>query len=217
MADLPRQGEVMQRDRVLPDAELALVWKASDEGLFGPFFRLLILTGARRDEIGALRWSEIKGDTIEMEGGRTKNGEPHTIPLAPVAAALIDALPRIAKSEFVFTTTVKTPVSGWSKAKATLDRAVTKLNGGKAIEPWRIHDLRRTMATGLQRLGVNLQVIEAILGHISGSRAGIVGIYQRHQFDSEKRQALNRWAQHIGTLTGDKPAKVVPMRRRVSP
>ena len=215
MADLPRQGEVVKRDRVLTDAELALVWKASDDWLFGPLFCLLILTGARREEIGALRWVEIRGDRIELEGVRTKNGEPHTIPLAPHATALLEAVPRVANTEFVFTTTGNTSVSGWSKAKAILDAAVRDLNGGKDLPPWRLHDLRRTIATGLQRLGVSLQVIEAILGHISGTRAGVVGIYQRHQFDVEKRQALDAWARHVDALVSGKAAKIVPLSRRV--
>ena len=212
MADLPRQGETVKRDRVLTDTELALVWKASDDWLFGPLFQLLILTGARRDEIGALRWAEIRGDRIELEGSRTKNGQPHNIPLSAQAAALLETVPRVANSEFVFTTTGRTPVSGWSKAKAILDVAARDLNKHKALPPWRLHDLRRTVATGLQRLGVNLQVIEAILGHISGSRAGVVGIYQRHQFDAEKRQALDAWARHVAGIVSTQ-ANVIALRR----
>ena len=129
MTDLPKPGAAVKRDRVLSDAELALVWRAAvdTEWPFGPAIRLLILTAARRDEIGSLRWSEIDGDTIRLEGDRTKNGEPRTIPLSPQAAALIEGLPRIAGSEFVFTTTGRTAVSGWSKAKESLDEAVAKL------------------------------------------------------------------------------------------
>ena len=218
MADLPRQGEVVKRDRVLSDAELALVWKAAadTEWPFGPLFRLLILTGARREEIGALRWQEIQGDRIELQGSRTKNSEAHTIPLSRQAAALIERLPRVADCEFVFSTTGKTPVSGWSRAKRLLDQTASNLNRKRTLPDWRLHDLRRTIATGLQRLGVNLQVIEAVLGHIAGSRAGIVGVYQRHAFGAEKRAALDAWARHVEGIVSGKKANVTQIRRAAS-
>jgi integrase len=157
MADLPKPGNIIRRDRVLTDAELIAVWKAAS-GLgwpFGPIIQLLILTGARREEIRALRWSEIKGDKVELAGTRTKSGEGRTIPLAVTAAKLINGLPHIGNSDYVFTTNGRTPVSGFSKIKTRLDATVK-------IAPWRIHDIRRSCATGLQRLGVGLQVIEAI-------------------------------------------------------
>lgn len=206
MADLPKPGAAVKRDRVLSDAELSAIWKASTSTAwpFGPLFRILILTGARREEIGALRWSEIDGDVIRLTGDRTKNGEPHDIPLSPEAMAIIEGLPRVARSEFVFSTTGQTPVSGWSRAKALLDAAAGE------IAPWRLHDIRRTVATGLQRLGFSLQVIEAVLGHVSGSRGGIVGVYQRHSFDVEKRAALDAWARHVTGTT----ANVVPIKGR---
>jgi integrase len=215
-ADLPKPGAVVKRDRVLADAELAAVWKAASatEWPFGALFRLLILTGARREEIGALRWSEIQDDKIELEGARTKNGRPHTIPLSTTATALIEKLPRIDKSEYVFTTTGETPVSGWSKAKALLDEHATKINDKRALPGWRLHDLRRTVATGMQRLGISLPVVEAVLGHVSGSRAGIVGVYQRHTYDAEKKAALEAWTQYVASLVSETPAKVIPLRRQ---
>ena len=220
LADLPKPGKEVKRDRVLERAEIAAVWKATDAvGLpFGAIFRLLLLTGARREEIAALRWSEIAGDAIRLAGARTKNGEPHVIPLAPQAAALIAALPRIADSEFVFTTTGLTPVSGWSRARRRLDAAAAEANAGAALPPWRAHDLRRTVATHLQRppIGAGLQVIEAVLGHLSGSRAGIVGIYQRHTFDAEKRTVLEAWAREIERLVSapSEAANVVTLPRK---
>ena len=219
MADLPKPGKVVARDRVLSNAELMLIWRAAAniEWPFGPLFRLLILTGARKMEIGALRWSEIDGDTIRLEGERTKNSEKFTIPLSRQALTIINALPRIAESEFVFTTTGQTCVSGFSKAKALLDADVAKLNRGRGLPEWRIHDLRRTVATGLQRLGVGLQVVETILGHVSGSRAGVIGIYQRHKFDDEKREALEAWARHVEALGRGQPAKVVAFKATASP
>lgn len=199
-ADLPKPGAELRRDRVLTDDELRLVWDAAESvgWPFGPAAKLLILTAARREEITALRWDEINGDRIELKGDRTKNGEPHTIPLSRQAVVLIKALPHIDGSEFVFTTTGETPVSGWSRAKELMDGAISNANDGSAIDHWRLHDLRRTAATGMQRLGIGLQVVEAVLGHVSGSRAGIVGVYQRHSFDAEKREALEAWGEHIG-------------------
>jgi integrase len=230
MAELPKPGDAVRpRDRVLGDAEIAAVWKAcaaigaaEQSGIpagwpFGPIIRLLLLTGARRDEIGALRWSEIVGDEIRLAGIRTKSGEPRVIPLSAAAAELISILPRIAESGHVFTTTTRTHVTGWSKAKRLLDEAVAELNDAP-LPAWRLHDLRRTVATGMQRLGISLQVIEEVLGHVSGSRAGIVGVYQRHAFDAEKRDALEKWDAEIKRILSGSPvaanaAKVVPLRR----
>jgi integrase len=209
MAHLPKPGSETQRDRVLTDAELAQVFKNTAKlGFpFGPMFQLLVLTGARRDEIAGLRWSEIKDDTIILGRERTKGGEGHSIPLSPQAIGIIKQLPRIADSNFVFTSNGRNPVTGFSKIKKRID-GLTK------IPAWRVHDLRRTVATGLQRLGINLQVIEAVLGHVSGSRSGIVGVYQRHSFDAEKRTALEAWAREVERIVDGKPAKVLPLRRR---
>ena len=204
---LPKPGAEVKRARVLTDKELIAVWKsAAKTGWpFGTAIQLLILTGARREEIGSLRWSEIQDANLHLAGERTKNGQPHNIPLSLLAVDLIEACPRVLDSEFVFTTTGKTAVTGWSRAKQSLQDA-------SKVQDWRIHDLRRTVATGLQRVGVSLQVIEAILGHVSGSRAGVVGVYQRHSFDDEKRVALDRWAAHVEGLIKKTPANVVPLR-----
>ena len=214
MTDLPKPGKAVKRDRVLVDAELAAVWKAADivGWPFGPAVQLLILTAARRDEIGALSRSEVDGVTIELSGARTKNGEPHTIPLSTTAARLIESLPRIGGGDLVFTTNGETPVSGWSKAKSSLDDAAAKLYG-RALPAWRLHDLRRTTATGMQRIGISLQVVEAILGHVGGSRAGVAGVYQRHTFDVEKRTALEAWAHEVERVVGGKSGDVIPMTR----
>jgi integrase len=192
------------RDRVLGDAELALIWRAGETlGYpFGPFTKLLILTGQRREEVAGQRWSEFDSDltmwTLPRE--RTKNAEPHQVPMVPWTRSILAGLPRIAGSDFVFTSTGRTPISGFSRAKTTLDAVITKLNGGAPIAPWRIHDIRRTFATNLAKLGVQLPVVEKLLNHISGSFAGVAGIYQRHDFADEKRAALECWAQHLLTL-----------------
>ena len=204
-----KPGAEVRRDRVLTDAELIKVWNAAGKIAwpYGPAFQLLILTGARREEIGQLKWSEIDGNVIRLEGSRTKNGEPHNIPLSTAARAIIEKLPRVSGSDFVFTFTGAVPVSGWSTAKIEIDDYAAVTNS------WRTHDLRRTCATGLQKLKTPLQVTEAILGHTSGSRGGIVGVYQRHDYADEKRAALEAWGAHVMALIeGTAPGKVVPIR-----
>ena len=195
MADMPRPASSVKRDRVLTDDELAAVWKAAEQldSPFGIAFRLLILTGARREEIGRLRWSEIDGTEIVLDGDRTKNGNPHHIPLSTAAASLIGSWHHVALCEFVFTSNGRGPIVAWSLAKDRIDAMIR-------IAPWRIHDLRRTVATGLQKLKTPLQVTEAVLGHNSGSRAGIVGVYQRHDYADEKRTALEAWGTHVVNL-----------------
>jgi integrase len=209
MAHLPKPGSEVSRDRVLTDAELAQVFKNTTKlrPPFGPIFQLLILTGARRGEITGLRWSEIEDDTIIVGRERTKAGEVHSIPLSPQAVDIIKQLPRIGPSDFVFTLNGRNAVTDLSGSKERLDDIIK-------IPEWHTHDLRRTAATGLQRLGINLQVIEAVLGHVGGSRAGIVGVYQRHSFDAEKRTALEDWAREVERIVDGKPAKVLPLRRR---
>lgn len=236
MTDLPKPGRETARDRVLVDDELRWIWLAAEDmgWPFGDAIRLLILTGARREEISGLLWSEIdrQNALIEIGPARMKSGAAHIVPLSEPALQIMDRLPRVAvdgaNSPYVFTTTGKTSISGWGKARAALDRRIDALrraeetnHTGRAqkIEPlpaWRIHDLRRTVATGLQRLGVRLEVTEAVLGHVSGSRAGVVGVYQRHTFTDEKRTALITWAAHIDQIVGRAPAKVVKLRRYIS-
>jgi integrase len=214
MTDLPKPGSETKRERVLSDEELRGVWNAAKKigWPFGSVLQLLILTGARRGEIAELRWTEVSDNSLRLAGERTKNGEPYTIPLSKPAAAIVADLPKVALdaegevSELVFTTNGKTPISGWSKAKRSL--------ADDDLPSWTIHDLRRTVATGLQRLGVGLQTIEAVLGHVSGSRAGVVGVYQRHSFDKEKIAALEAWGAHVMALSkGKKSGKVIVMRK----
>ena len=214
------------RERVLNDEELGLVWRAAETiGYpFGPIVHLLILTGARRDEVAALDWSELDRDDAlwTLPACRSKNDRVAVNPLSPPAVALLDELAKRSGLEdrwpregLVFSTTGKTPVSGFSRAKNRLDRSVEALakQQGLPIPPsWCLHDLRRTLATGLQRLGVRLEVTESVLNHVSGSRSGIVGIYQRHEWKDEKRAALGAWANHLDrVLNGADSTNVVPL------
>jgi len=209
-ADLPARPRVPSRDRVLSDDELGAIWRAASETTFpyGFIVRMLILTGQRRDEVAGMAWTEVTDDlaTWTIPGSRTKNGIPQIVPLSNPARDLLrkllpddDAEAKRALAErrtqfsLVFPGQAGT-YSGWSKSKRTLDLACS-------VAGWWLHDLRRTLATGFQRLGVRLEVTEAVLNHISGSRAGIVGVYQRHDWAGEKRVALDSWSAHILTIS----------------
>jgi len=207
-AHLPVAKGVAKRQRVLSDSEIAEIWQASGKSSlpYSTIIRLLILTGQRRGEVAGMTWSEISEDmaTWTLPGERTKNGAAHTVPLSPSARDLLRvALPegankRHPNGSLALPGALGTPFAGWSKAKRGLDRAITdacahaagKAGTGRApFVPWSVHDLRRTVATDLQRLGVRLEVTEAVLNHVSGSRGGIAGVYQRHDWATEKRAA----------------------------
>ena len=212
---LPVQASA-KRDRVLDDAEVARVWAAAlgTPAPFGPIVRLLLLTGQRREEVGGMAWAEVSADlaTWTIPAERTKNGVPSVVPLPAPAQEMLQARlteVRDQRRGLVFPGEGgKAVFGGWSKSKAKLDK-------DSGVTGWRLHDLRRTVATGLQRLGVRLEVTEAVLNHVSGSRGGIVGIYQRHDWAAEKRTALDGWAAHVLAVVAgaDAGSKVVPMRR----
>jgi integrase len=183
------------RDRVLSLDELGLVWRAADRlGFpFGPIAKLLVLTGQRRSEVGRMEWGEIdlENRLWTIPAARSKNRRQHTVPLSQQALAIIESLPRFPGSKFLFSPG-KTPPSGFAGAKQRLDKHIASANGGP-IPPWTLHDIRRSVATGLAGLGVNLPIIERLLNHVSGSFAGVVGIYQRHSFADEMRAAMDAW------------------------
>jgi integrase len=202
-----RPQEAKPRERVLDDNELAQVWKTCDDDAFGKVIRLLILTGARRAEVGGMRWSELdleKG-TWSLPSERVKNGRAHTLPLTPLALSVIESVPRRVGRDHLFGTRSDGGLSHWH-AKAELDQRLT-------IKPWRVHDLRRTVATRLCDLGVAPHVVEQILNHQSGHRAGIVGVYNRSSYANEVRAALALWSDHVRTLVEGGGRKVVAMRQ----
>jgi integrase len=149
---------------------------------------------------------------------RTKNGRANDVPLSDAALAVLKSIPPIEGAEFVFTTTGTTPFSGVSKAKDRLDREMLKklqAEDTKAtLSHFTLHDLRRTVATGLQRLGYSIEVVEAVLNHRSGSLKGVAGVYARHDFADEKRAALEAWADHVAHLLNPKAAKVLKFPRK---
>ncbi|MCP8939402.1 tyrosine-type recombinase/integrase [Alsobacter sp. SYSU M60028] len=199
------------RDRVLSDEELRVVLAAFDDigWPFGPLFKVLLLTAQRRDEVGEMRWSEVDLGrriwTIPRE--RAKNDQAHEVPLSEPVVAILKELPRIeGRAGFVFTTTGTTPLGGYSRAKSRLDgfvlaRLRSENLDAEPLPRWTLHDLRRTAATNMARLGVSQIVVEKVINHISGSLSGVAGIYNRHSFADEKRAALVAWAKWVEELS----------------
>jgi integrase len=196
------------RDRVLNDDELRLVWRTAGKigGPFGLLVQLLALTGQRRNEVAEMQWSELDFEarlwTLPRE--RVKTGQPHQVSLSRAAIAVLKSILRIGEGRFVLTTTGKTPSNGYSKGKRRLEALLPP-----EMPAWRLHDLRRTVASGMARLGIDLPVIEKVLGHRSGSFAGIVGVYQRHDFADETRTALETWGRHIEGLISGQPTRIL--------
>jgi integrase len=196
------------RERVLSDAEIKTVWAATSDGTeYGAIVKLLMLTGCRRNEIGGLKWTEVDlaKALIALPGARTKNNRPLDIPLTPGALALLETQPRKPDRDFIFGRG-KDGFMGWARGKIALD-------AGTHIEPWTLHDLRRSMSTVMHdRLGVQPHVVEACLGHVSGHKAGVAGVYNRASYANEKRRALDLWAEHIASLIEGRDPKVVALR-----
>jgi integrase len=191
------------RDRVLADDELRTVWAACEDlGIFGPLVRLLILTGQRRDEVANMRWTEVdlSAKTWTLPRERSKNDAEHTIPLSEAAVGVLKGLPRIAGKGYVFTSTGEGAVSGFSRAKERLDK---RLPG---VERWTFHDLRRTAASGMARLGQPVHVVEAVLNHRSGTIRGVARVYNRYSYEPEKRGALDAWSRYVKQLVSREPA-----------
>jgi integrase len=217
------------RDRVLSDDELRLLTKAMDSAppLWRAFFRLALLTGQRRNEVAGMRWLELNlneaAPVWTIPAARTKNGREHVVPLSPQAVTIIRSLPnvqimgksgKLRDSDLVLTTTGVTALGGFSKAKGRLDAAFRELAGEDAeIKQWQLHDFRRTMATSMARLRVDIVVIEKVLNHVSGTMAGVAGVYQRHEYADEKRAAMIVWANHLDDLHAPQASNVIPMQR----
>lgn len=193
------------RDRFLSDDEIRWLWKACDRvgQPWGPLGKLLLLTGQRRGEVCGMTDREIDGGLWSLSGERTKNGRAHTVPLSDAAVAVLGSVGRIKGARgLILTTTGDTPLSGNHKGRNHLAKAMAEIaseEAGKPIEidHWTFHDLRRTAATGMARLGIPVRVTEAVLNHVSGTGGGIVAVYQRHDFAEEKRQALDAWASFV--------------------
>jgi integrase len=186
------------RDRVLDDDEIARLLRAcrNDVYPFRQFVPVLLATAQRRGELAEMSWNEIDFEqkiwVIPAE--RSKNGKPHVVPLSAYALKVISAVPRFTDCDYVFTTTHRSPVSGFSKM-------LRRLSEGSETSNWRLHDLRRTAASGMARAGVAPHVVEKVLNHISGTISGVAAVYNRYGYDSEKRAALEQWGQALERLS----------------
>ena len=192
------------RDRFLSDDEIKIFWQACEqlEWPFGPGFRLLLLTGQRRGELFGADRSEFAEDLWTIPAQRAKNGLAHLVPLSVQAKAILDALPTMDGYAKLFPVAGNpdSSVNGFSKGAPRLLRIMGEISDIEPFPHFTIHDLRRTVATGMQRLGVQLPVTEAVLNHVSGSRSGIAAVYQRHDYFAEKRAALDLWAGEVTRL-----------------
>ena len=207
------------RDRVLTESELVEVWNACLDDDHGRIVRLLILTGQRRAEMGDLGWSEIRLEKrqIELPERRTKNGRAHVVPLSHEALTILEGIAATDGRDLVFGLGAG-GFSGWSKAKSELNERIAKARrqGGvkKAMPGWTIHDLRRSFVTHVSEHGfAPPHVVEAIVNHISGAKAGVAGVYNRAAYLTEKRQALELWSTHVVALVTGSENNIVQLQR----
>jgi integrase len=189
VAGTARAGENGGRERVLSQDEQARLWAGLSNEPFDDIVRLLLLTGQRKMEIAALRWEEVDlaQGLIALPASRTKNGRAHTLPLSRQALAIIERQPHRNSTDYVF---ADGGALDWDRSKARLD-------GRVGLAPFVLHDCRRTVSTGMAELGVLPHIIEAVLNHQSGHKAGVAGIYNRARYADEMRAALQRWADHL--------------------
>jgi integrase len=206
----PEEG-ILPRDRVLTDLELALVWKESGVGDFGPIVKLLILTGCRREEIGGLKWSEIdlESGVLTIPGERTKNHRTHVLTLPSIAIDILRSIEGGKARAHAFGAR-DGGFHGWSFAKVSLDQRITIATKGNRLPRWTLHDLRRTMRTGLGKIGVQPHIAELAINHVRG---GVEAIYDRHRYEREIKAALALWADHVLTLVNDGERKVIALAR----
>ncbi len=206
-------GVKKPRQRVLREQELQLIWRATESGHYPnhAFVRLLLLLGVRRSELARATWDEFDLNRAGwvIPAGRTKNAESHLVPLSPLAIEMLRALPRLS-SGFVFTARGTKPLNDFSTVKRLLDRRIAELNGGAPIEPWTFHDARRTFRTGLSTLGIAPHIAELCIGH---KQRGIIGVYDLHRFDAEKRHAFNAWTARLLNIIAPPEVKVIPLVR----
>ena len=220
-AGLTRPSGGGKRERALSSDEIRWFWEACETvgappRPFAPVLKLLLLTGQRPNEVAGMTRDELHDDgSWHLPGRRTKNGKPHTVPLAPLVRELIAGMP---SGHLVFTTNGKTPVAGWSRLKVQLDASMlasAKLERGAnaVIPPWQLRDLRRTAVTGMGELGIAPHVIELCVNHVSGHRAGVAGVYNKSELLAERKAALERWAVHVAGIVSKQPSNVLTMPR----
>jgi integrase len=207
-----KPAEAKPRERVLDDAELGAVWRACGNDDFGKIVRLLILLGGRRQEVGGMCWSEfdLGAGTWTLPATRSKNGRSHTVSLSAAALAIVKSIPRTDR-DHLFGVRAGAGFTGWSNAKAELDQHLAD-----AVKPWRLHDLRRTVATGMADIGIEPHIIEAVLNHYSGHRKGPHGVYNVSRYERQVKAALQRWSENVLALVEGRASKVVASTPEIS-
>jgi integrase len=210
-------GVKRPRQRVLTDSELALIWRATEgppEVTYpeGPFVRLLLLLGPRRSELARATWGEFDLDNKgvwTLGGERMKSDNPHVVPLPRVAVEILHALPRFGSNIIFSASYGARPLNDFGTVKVRLDSRIAVLNGGSPIAAWTFHDCRRTFRTGLSTLDVAPHVAELCIAH---KQRGIAAVYDVHRYERERRDAMERWAQHLLSIVEPPPANVVSLR-----
>jgi integrase len=200
------------RRRWLKPEEIKAVWSGAEamDYPFGPFVKMLLLTGQRRSEVAFMRWEEIAGDTWTIPGAKTKNKQEHEVPLSQGVMQLLGDIPNVGDYLFMSgRSRVGDPISGFSKAKTNLDKWLVA--DGQILEPWSYHDLRRTVRTHLSRINVAPGVAERVLNH---TPQGVEAIYDRHHYLEEKRQALEAWSKAVGAMLDGDDGTVVDIASR---
>jgi integrase len=207
-----KPAESKPRERVLSDDELARIWKGSGDDAFGKIIKLLVLTACRRAEVGDMCWSELddpeRPSTFTIPARRSKNGRAHTLPVMPMIRDIITSVPRLASRDQLFGMRGD-GFTGWVKSKHALDER-------SGVIGWKVHDIRRSTATRMADHGVQPHIIEQLLNHQSGHKAGPAGIYNRSSYQAEVRAALAMWEDHIRTLVDGGERKVVPYAPHVA-
>lgn len=224
-----RQGA--SRERVLTEEEIRLLWLGCDKAgwPFGPLVKLLLLTAQRRNEVAHAEHREftLTGNDQHwvIPAERSKNGQEHAVPLSALVLEIIEGLPKVGE-KYLLSTTGETPVSGFSRAKKIIDAEMLALAKKEAVDrgedpdevklaPWTLHDLRRTAASGMARLGFPVHVVEAVLNHKSGTIKGVAAVYNRYDYADEKRRALAAWASLIVSIvSSEAPIQIVNFKRR---
>lgn len=198
VAGIRPQTREQARDRVLTDDEVRAVLKGSSQEPYpyGPFVSLLLATAQRRGEVSNMRWSQIdlEAKVWVIPADLAKNGKPHVVPLNDFAIRILQTLPRFTDCDWVFTTTRRVPINGFSKA-------LRQIHTLSQTGDWRLHDLRRTATTGMARRGIAPHVVEKVLNHISGTISGVAAVYNRYGYDAERREALDKWGEFLDDLS----------------
>jgi integrase len=195
---VPLPSKEVARDRILDDEELARVILAARKigGPYGDIVELLALTGQRREEVAGLQREELDfaQRVWKLPKSRTKNAKPHIVHLSEQSMAVVKRANQL--GPYVFSLLGIRPFQEFSRAKGRLDE-LSRVTG------WRLHDLRRTCVSGMARLGIAPHVADKVLNHQSGTISGVAAVYQRHEFLSERREALERWGTHVATIVSD--------------